>query len=84
MSTETTEKKVYPSQLKIYGVIKDRLGNTVGGYNAEISSEGSGISTLYPGDSSRIDVDVFFMSPEDVSILKKFSIFEYVIVPDID
>lgn len=75
---------VYPSQLKIYGVIKDRLGNTVGGYNAEISSEGSGISTLYPGDSSRIDVDVFFMSPEDVSILKKFSIFEYVIVPDID
>ena len=74
----------YPSQLKIYGVIKDRLGNTVGGYNGQISAEGSGISVIYPGDSPRIDVDVFFMSPDDVSILKKFSIFEYVIVPDID
>lgn len=74
----------YPSQLKIYGVIKDRLGNTVGGYNGEISSEGNEISVIYPGDSPRIDVDVFNMSPDDVSILKKFSIFEYVIVPDLD
>jgi hypothetical protein len=77
-------KLAYPSQLKIYGVLKDRLGNTVGGYNGQISSEGSGISTLYPGDSPRIDINLFFISPDDVSILKKFSVFEYVIIPDID
>ena len=76
-------KLEYPSQLKIYGVIKDRLGNTVGGYNGQILSEGNEISTLYPGDSPRINVELFFMSLDDASILKKFSIFEYVIVPDI-
>ena len=74
----------YPSQLKIYGVIKDRLGNTVGGYNGQISSERNDISVIYPGDSPRIDLDIFFMSPINDSILKKFAIFEYVIVPDID
>ncbi len=74
----------YPSQLKIYGVIKDRLGNTVGGYNGQISAERNDISVIYPGDSPRVDVDVFFMSPENESVLKKFSILEYVIIPDLD
>lgn len=75
----------YPGELKIFGVIKDKLGNTVGGYNGYISPELNEISVIYPEDSPRIDVEVLSagITSNDSSLLNRFSVFEYVIIPDV-
>jgi len=74
--------EVYPESNKkvnIYGVFKDKFGNTIGGYTEYVRGD---LQTLEKGDTARIDLSLFDLSDADRDFIERVATFTYTVIID--
>jgi uncharacterized protein YcfL len=74
--------EVYPESNKkvnIYGVFKDKFGNTLGGYTEYVRGD---LQTLEKGETARIDLGLFELSDGDRDFIDRVATFSYTVVID--
>jgi len=69
----------------IYGHLKDNLGNVLGGFTSRLNKyETMNFDEISSGETAKIglQIDFFWSFPSDKASLRRFTVFEYVIIFD--